>query len=198
MKKNKKALLAAVKSIRKGSRLEELVLNVVLQRIENDSFEFDGEAIYTADGRKIVFCLTNASKYKLREGVETIGEMAFRGKQNLRTVTLPSTLKRIEKEAFYDCPLLDHVVLPASVRGVKAYAFAECDSLSRVTFLSLPARLGRHLFSGSDSLREVCVPQGMSEAFLACLSSKGEDRFSVKESAAPTGGEPQEQQEETV
>lgn len=192
MKKNKKALLAAMKGVRKGSRLEELVLSMVLQRIGNDNFEYDGDAIYTADGKKLVFCLSHASRFKLRGGVETIGEMAFRGKQNLRAVVFPSSLKRIEKEAFYDCPLLDHVVLPASVRAVKQYAFAECDSLSRITFLALPARLGQHLFSGSDNLREVCVPKGMCAAFLASLGDKEEGHFSVKESSVPSVGEPQE------
>lgn len=95
MKKNKKALLAAIKDIKKGSHLEELVLSMVLQKIDHENFDYDGEAIYTSDGKKLIFCLANASKFKLRDSVETIREMAFRGKKSLKTIFLPSTLKRI-------------------------------------------------------------------------------------------------------
>ena len=51
MKKSKKAILDILsvesKGKDKGNRFESLVLNLALQKIDSDDFEFDGEAVYT-------------------------------------------------------------------------------------------------------------------------------------------------------
>ena len=113
--------------------------------------------------------------------MEVIGEMAFRSKKKLKKVMLPTTLKRIEKDAFYDCDDLDNVVLPYSVTSVKGYAFAECDSLRNITFTSLPAQLAKHAFSDSDNLQKIYVPKGTYKKFIKFLNLNGDENFLIQE-----------------
>ena len=48
MKENKKAILEILKKkSKKDGKFENLVLNLALQKIDSDNFEFDGEAVYT-------------------------------------------------------------------------------------------------------------------------------------------------------
>lgn len=48
MKENKKAILEILKKkSKKDGKFENLVLNLALQKIDSDNFEFDGGAVYT-------------------------------------------------------------------------------------------------------------------------------------------------------
>ncbi len=171
MKETKKSILKVLKKDgkKKASKFDRMVLLLALQKIESDSFELDGEAIYTDDKHCLVYCLSQNESFVVPEGVEVIGEMAFRRKKNLKSVVLPAGLQKISRDAFYDCDQLDNVYIPASVMDINGYSFAECDGLRTVTFAAKPKHLSRHTFEDSDNLMRVVVPQGTSEAFKKAL-----------------------------
>ena len=171
MKETKKSILKVLKKDgkKKASKFDRMVLLLALQKIESDSFELDGEAIYTDDKHCLVYCLSQNESFVVPEGVEVIGEMAFRRKKNLKSVVLPAGLQKISRDAFYDCDQLDNVYIPASVMDINGYSFAECDGLRTVTFAVKPKHLSRHTFEDSDNLMRVVVPQGTSEAFKKAL-----------------------------
>ena len=63
MKENKKAILEILKkSSKKDGKFENLVLNLALQKIDSDSFEYDGEAVYTNDKKRLVYCMSQETK----------------------------------------------------------------------------------------------------------------------------------------
>ena len=166
MKENKKAILEILKkSSKKDGKFENLVLNLALQKIDSDSFEYDGEAVYTNDKKRLVYCMSQATSFTIPEGVEIIGEMAFRGKKALKNVIIANSVKEIEHDAFYDCDELDNVYVPAGVKIVRSYAFAECDKLKKVTFAGTPEKVGRHTFDDCDQLHDIIVPAGSSKFF---------------------------------
>ena len=166
MKENKKAILEILKKkSKKDGKFENLVLNLALQKIDSDNFEFDGEAVYTADKKRLVYCMNHDASFTIPEGVEIIGEMAFRGKKQLSHVIIPSTVKEIKHDAFYDCDELDNIYVPASVKAIRAYAFAECDKLKKITFAGTPDKLSRHAFDDCDQLHDIIVPSGSSKFF---------------------------------
>lgn len=166
MKENKKAILEILKKkSKKDGKFENLVLNLALQKIDSDNFEFDGEAVYTADKKRLVYYMSHDASFTIPEGVEIIGEMAFRGKKQLSHVIIPSTVKEIEHDAFYDCDELDNIYVPASVKAIRAYAFAECDKLKKITFAGTPDKLSRHAFDDCDQLHDIIVPSGSSKFF---------------------------------
>ena len=166
MKENKKAILEILKkSSKKDGKFENLVLNLALQKIDSDSFEYDGEAVYTNNKKRLVYCMSQETSFTIPEGVEIIGEMAFRGKKALKNVIIANSVKEIEHDAFYDCDELDNVYVPAGVKVVRSYAFAECDKLKKVTFAGTPEKVGRHTFDDCDQLHDIIVPAGSSKFF---------------------------------
>ena len=166
MKENKKAILEILKkSSKKDGKFENLVLNLALQKIDSDSFEYDGNAVYTNDKKRLVYCMSQETSFTIPEGVEIIGEMAFRGKKALKNVIIANSVKEIEHDAFYDCDELDNVYVPAGVKVVRSYAFAECDNLKKVTFAGTPEKVGRHTFDDCDQLHDIIVPAGSSKFF---------------------------------
>ena len=166
MKENKKAILEILKkSSKKDGKFENLVLNLALQKIDSDSFEFDGDAVYTNDMKRLVYCMSQEASFAIPEGVEIIGEMAFRGKKTLKNIIIANSVKEIEHDAFYDCDELDNVYVPAGVKVVKSYAFAECDKLKKITFAGTPNKLSRHTFDDCDQLHDIIVPVGSSKFF---------------------------------
>lgn len=186
MKENKKAILEILKKkSKKDGKFESLVLNLALQKIDSDSFEFDGDAVYTADKKRLVYCMSQAESFHIPEGVTTIGEMAFRGKKQLKNIIIANSVKEIEHDAFYDCDELDNVYVPAGVKEVKSYAFAECDKLKKITFAGVPAKLSRHTFDDCDQLHDIIVPAGTSKTFRKALHFiDGDTDFLVLEKPA--------------
>ena len=166
MKENKKAILEILKkNSKKDGKFENLVLNLALQKIDSDSFEYDGNAVYTNDKKRLVYCMSQETSFTIPEGVEIIGEMAFRGKKALKNVIIANSVKEIEHDAFYDCDELDNIYVPAGVKIVRSYAFAECDKLKKVTFAGTPEKVGRHTFDDCDQLHDIIVPAGSSKFF---------------------------------
>ena len=166
MKENKKAILEILKkSSKKDGKFENLVLNLALQKIDSDSFEYDGNAVYTNNKKRLVYCMSQETSFTIPEGVEIIGEMAFRGKKALKNVIIANSVKEIEHDAFYDCDELDNIYVPAGVKIVRSYAFAECDKLKKVTFAGTPEKVSRHTFDDCDQLHDIIVPVGSSKFF---------------------------------
>ena len=65
--------------------------------------------------------------------VTTIGEGAFEKCSELTSVTIPNSVKYIEKYAFYGCNKLTSVTIPNSVETIEECAFANCKTLSSLT-----------------------------------------------------------------
>lgn len=185
MKENKKAIIDILKkNAKKDSKFENLVLNLALQKIDSDSFEYDGSAVYTADKKRLVYCMAHDESFTIPEGVEIIGEMAFRGKKQLKNVIIAGTVKEIEQDAFFDCDELDNVYIPASVKTIKGYAFAECDKLKTISFAGTPRHLSRHTFDDCDQLHNIYVPAGSAKAFQKSLHFiDGDTDFLIQETA---------------
>ena len=80
--------------------------------------------IETASNTLIVGCTTT----KIPEGIIAIGLHAFDGIQNLTSITLPRSLKKIELRAFYRTGFHE-ISIPKNVTFIGDYAFSMCDSL---------------------------------------------------------------------
>ncbi len=160
---------------KKRVKFDNLVLNLALQKIDSDSLKFDGKAVYSADKSMLVYVFNTDDSFKIPEGVEVIGRMAFRRKSLLKNVTISSTVKVIEKDAFYGCENIDNIYIPATVKSVKENAFAECDNLQKVTFAGELKHLSRYAFGNCDNLRTIIVPVGSDKAYRKALRIKDDN-----------------------
>lgn len=115
----------------------------------------------TQVGKDAFRACTGLTVVSLPPTVETIGEGAFRDCSHLLappftsslrriasaafqsctsftgTLTLPSTLSKVESYAFYDCSGLSALVLPNTLNDLGAFAFAACPGIKSLTCPSL-------------------------------------------------------------
>lgn len=169
MKESKKEILDKIDKLsRKGKKTESLALNMALQKLDSDKFELEGNAVYTAGRKRLVYMLGDDKDVTVPTSVEVIGEMAFI-KKPVKTVTLPEGLKKIERCAFSDCDALESVTIPASVDEIEGYAFEDCDQLKSVTFEGTPKKLSRQAFADCDELHRISVPEDGVKAVCKAL-----------------------------
>jgi hypothetical protein len=68
----------------------------------------------------------------LKEGFIGIGNCAFLGCENLKTIYLPESLKTIKYHAFAFCEKLTEIELPNNVQTVGEGALAYCENLKEI------------------------------------------------------------------
>ena len=103
-------------------------------------------------------------------GITALDAAAFRTCANLKTVTLPDTLRFIPKNCFMGCAALKEISIPAGVQLIGSMAFMQCTALEKV---SLPADLhaiGSDAFNGCTALKSISLPGKLTsigfEAFM--------------------------------
>lgn len=107
-------------------------------------------------------------------GVTQILEGAFKGHDELVSVSLPDTLQSIGPKAFSGCASLREVRVPDAVFEIGHAAFSGCSSLERVVLPDGLLEISESLFQGCSSL--ACVEGGdevdevASNAFAACAA----------------------------
>lgn len=135
----------------------------------------------------------NLEKLTIEDGLEEIGSGFVLGDAcQLRELTLPSTLKKINSGAMGGCPLLTSLELP---EGLTYIGGGGC-MLNGITYISIPGSVQTMeggAFSGCKALKKVDIQDGVPEisggVFINCaalevvsipasVSTIGDDSFS--------------------
>ena len=97
---------------------------------DSDDFEIDRGGLV----QDIIFFRyppkAKGSSYRISHGIDEIDVGAFSGCENLKSVSIPSSVIQIGNGAFSKCPLLDDVFVPDSVIMMGKNVFAQCPSLT--------------------------------------------------------------------
>ena len=105
-----------------------------------------------------------ASKIKkvtIASGITGIGSYTFNGCKNLKSVSLPKTLKSIGNSAFTDTAITS-IQLPSGLKSIGAYAFYRC----KLTSLTIPesvTMIDEYALSYCDNLASVSIPGSIKE-----------------------------------
>lgn len=84
---------------------------------------------------------------------DEIGANMFSG-MNLQVIKLPSTIKKINNSAFYNCKILS-LTIPASVTEIEYAAFQYCPNLKEIEIPSTVKKVYDNLFYGCENLETV-------------------------------------------
>lgn len=95
------------------------------------------------------------------EGIDEIGERAFRCCNQIETVQLPSSLRTIGESAFVVCKKLRTVNLPEGLEAIGKEAFGQCYLLTGITLPESLRELGNSAF-WYTSIQEIVVPSGVT------------------------------------
>lgn len=95
----------------------------------------------------------------VRFTVNAITDNAFANMKDLRSVTIPVSVQRLGRYAFYGSGI-DVIDLPASIRDIPDYAFADCADLVSVGLPDNLRSIGTHAFENCGRLtflRSLCT-----------------------------------------
>ena len=99
---------------------------------------------------------SNAS-IAIEEGTLGIADSAFGYEYNLKSVSIPNSIKYIGCSSFYSCIILTNVEIPNSVTSIGNSAFANCSSLTNVILPNSVKSIGKNAFYGCSRLTSVTV-----------------------------------------
>lgn len=152
---------------------------------ENATYYLSSDYILTISGTGALSSAPAVSTYKtqikglvVEEGITTLAENLCYGFSNLETISLPSTLTTINKQAFRDCKLLTEVTLPAALESLGISAFESCTSLSSIIFdpNSKLTVLDNYAFYKCTSMEEITLPESVTginyQCFYGCSKLK--------------------------
>ena len=95
----------------------------------------------------------NATDIVIPEGVISIGDEAFRGK-DIVNVTIPESVTEIGEYSFSECRKLKKVEIKGAVDKINAYGFIYCEQLEEID-VSQVKHFGRCCFSRCDKLKNI-------------------------------------------
>ena len=93
--------------------------------------------------------------------VEVIGEGAFADKA-IRNLTIPDTVKKIEKNAFFECDKLQTVEMGNGVEVIEEQAFSWCFELYRIDFSNNLKEVEERAFQGCKLIENIELPDSLT------------------------------------
>ena len=116
--------------------------------------EVDG-MIFSANGKGVIYLNETALPENLviPEGVLLVDDGLFNNNGKIKSVTLPSTMYRIGREAFSNCKSLTEVSF-GGTRIIDENAFSGCSNLSKIDF-GMVEEIGKQAFLDCGALVEV-------------------------------------------
>lgn len=108
----------------------------------------------------------------LQEGLIHISERAFELCGKLSSLILPTSLRHIGHRAFFGCRNLSEIIIPSGLKQIEEETFGACYSLSRISFPDSITHIKDGAFTMCESLTNVIFPQGLTHigdrAFSMC------------------------------
>ena len=135
--------------------------------------EIKGKKV-TGIGEMAFMGCKNLKSIIIPEGVEWISNHAFAGCSGLKSITMPDSITSISDAAFVGCSGLKSITMPKGVTSIAASVFESCSSLERVTIPKGVTQIYGGAFEGCSSLERVTIPEGVTSiggcAFKGCSS----------------------------
>ena len=100
---------------------------------------------------------------KIPDGVTKICKEAFRGACDIKGVVIPSSVKTIEKHAFYHCLGLEVVLMEEGVETIAEGAFDSCHGLKELYIPRSIKTIRKASFMGCESIEQLIIPMGVFE-----------------------------------
>ncbi len=98
------------------------------------------------------------------EGVTELCDQCFSGYKQLESVTLPSTMKRLNSSAFSSCSKLATINLPAGLEEIGDSCFSVSTALTKVTIPASIRKIGKDAFAGSGDGKEIYIEMTSAES----------------------------------
>ena len=130
------------------------------------TFSSDGTLTITGNDKILINTIFRTSqqirKVIIEEGIEELPYGLFEGCTNLESVSLPSSLRKIDECVFKDCSSLKELVLPEGLEIIDAMAFQGCTALEKLSVPSTIKDIGYSVFENCSSLTDIQLSENLS------------------------------------
>ena len=127
----------------------------------------------TTIGDMAFYDCTSLTSVTIGNSVTTIGDAVFSGCRNLEDITIPNSVTTIGS-AFSNCAFLTSVTIGNSVSAIGEWAFGYCYRLTSVTIPDSVTTIGNSAFYDCRSLTDITIPDSVTtienNAFAECYS----------------------------
>lgn len=106
---------------------------------------------------------TSIEKLYIPNNCDTIGPYAFAKMENLREVSLPSTLRTLPYGCFSGCSKLQKISLPTSLLYIHGYALANCTSLQELQLPQSLKSLGNNVLYRDSLVEKLVIPDSVTD-----------------------------------
>lgn len=126
---------------------------------KNINFEVKDRSLIDLNENKLLFYPIQSDhvRYKVPNGVSSIGFNAFFFNCLLEKIYFPDTIKVIEQNSFFLCRSLIHIALPKSVDFIRRKAFIGCQNLKSIDFGNSQTIIELDIFEYCDKLELICI-----------------------------------------
>ena len=81
---------------------------------------------------------------------------------SMKDVTLPSTIRKLDKRSFFGCNNLSQIDLPEGLEEIGANAFNYCEELKTITIPAGVTKIGDEVFRNCSGLTEIWIPASVT------------------------------------
>ena len=113
------------------------------------TIQYDGKEYHVTSIGDFAFCLNNYDN----------GWIDFQS--NLKSVIIPSSVKRIGEYAFAGCTGLTTIAIPNSTTDIGKRAFIHCQNMKSISFGNSLQSIGSHAFYTCKSLTSLILPNSL-------------------------------------
>ena len=124
----------------------------------------------TSVGNYAFYGMPNLRTITIPEGVTSIGTYAFKNSTALDDVVLPSTLTKLGDNAFYGCTSLSSIDIPEGIYTIWEYTFKNCSNLKTVNLPSTLIKIDEAAFYGT-AITELVIPDNVVIIGVYCFKN---------------------------
>lgn len=109
----------------------------------------------------------------------------FINRNNLKAITIPSTMTTIGNGCFQNCTGLTEIVIPEGITQLNSLAFGYCYGLVHVTLPSTLTTIGDRAFMSCQKLDNITIPSNVTSMGIQCLAYTYRMRYVIMEGSTP-------------
>ena len=110
------------------------------------------------------------AEYRVPEGTDSIGELAFAGSDGLEKLYIPDSVTLIGNYAFMNCYSLREIRMPDSIEHIGSGLFQNCWQLRKLVLPEGTLVLGTDMFENCHGLTELSIPASVTKVARTALS----------------------------
>ena len=112
--------------------------------------------VLNASKTLLVFCPESVTgrEWSVPDTVKIISWQAFIEHKELEILHLPESLEKIERMAIINCGIRE-ITIPYSVKEIDKEAFRMCKQLEKVTILNPKTKVAAHAFGGCENIKDI-------------------------------------------